>query len=1172
MRLASLVLGVVVTLLGAVQAQAQLTISPNTLPFGGLSQSYTAQLTANGSGSYNWAVASGNLPPGLNLDQFKGAIFGAPTAVGTYSFVIRVNDLQTEQTTTKNFSIGVMQINTATPLPNAALGTFYSITFTISDGPQVGAVWSGPQSGLPNGLTLASNGTLSGTPTAAGTFNFPITVVAPSCNPCFNSSNPPTITANKNFSLTVSSTSSTLTINNQSFPDTEVGLQYSQQVSATGGAPPYQYFTQTNPFSPTGLPPGITLDQFTGILSGAATTSGTFTFTLIVQDSASTKAQKQFTINVAGGLTFTTPSPLPDGTRGVAYSQVITVTGGVPPYMFFGANVPPGLILDKNGGLTGTPTAPGTFIFSVNVVDKLGGSSQKNYQVTFADVTPPTAPVKTTPTSLSFVVPFMGSAPPPQFIDVTPTGTLPAAFKVQVDMGPNTQAPNWISVTPIGAVAPARLIVRVNQGSMPIGKYSARILVIDNTPNFTTVTVDLAIVDTPPRFDITPGFLRFRARVGAPGAQEQDLTVSNGGGGQPFSFTAAVLPGDSNFITSVLPNTGMITPNSSQTVRVLINTGGLGVGSYRLVIRFTTPFGTFDVPVTLFVAQDGPILGVNVTGLRFQAVQNGGFTAAQTVKLLNVGTGSLTWTAVLANGSDLFTFSVSGNTATPASPGTISITPTQSALQKDPNGYFALLKITSSAQNSPQYVVLLLDLASSTSPPLPDLSPTGFTFVVNAGIQSQPQTLTINTTSADATPFEIAVNTSDGANWLQATPTSGTVSSKSPAVATITVNAPPALAGRILTGEVSVSESGVIRTATVTAIVLTSPTTAAADQAPTAGCIPTKVAITTTGLVNNFGVPAKWPEPLIVQLNDDCGNPLLNGSVAASFSNGDPPLPLRGDGQTGQYSASWQPVQDTTQMVVNLQASSATLQPATLQLLGTITPNTAPVLSANGTVDPFNRQGGAALAPGTLVEVYGSGLASSQVSPGILPLPPIFNGTFVTVGGFQAPFTFLSSGQLNVQLPFELTPNQQYPILVSANNAFTLPDTIDIVPLKPEVASFADGHIIAQHSDFSLVDATHPAKPGEFLVMYLLGMGPTSPSVATGAAAPAQPLAQVVNAPKVTVSGQTANVVFAGLTPGLSGLYQINFQVPAGTSLGDVDVVVSQNGVLANTTKLPVSN
>jgi uncharacterized protein (TIGR03437 family) len=158
---------------------------------------------------------------------------------------------------------------------------------------------------------------------------------------------------------------------------------------------------------------------------------------------------------------------------------------------------------------------------------------------------------------------------------------------------------------------------------------------------------------------------------------------------------------------------------------------------------------------------------------------------------------------------------------------------------------------------------------------------------------------------------------------------------------------------------------------------------------------------------------------------------------------------------------------------------------------------------------------------------------------------------------------------LDVQIPNELAPTQQYATIVSANGALTLPDQIDVVPAVPGVVSFGDGRIIAQHGlDYSLVDASHPAKPGEYLIMYLAGMGATNPSVASGAVSP---LAPVTAQPTVTVDSQAAAIAYAGLTPGSVGLYQINFQVPAGAQSGDLNVVVTQNGMVANATKLPVS-
>jgi uncharacterized protein (TIGR03437 family) len=105
----------------------------------------------------------------------------------------------------------------------------------------------------------------------------------------------------------------------------------------------------------------------------------------------------------------------------------------------------------------------------------------------------------------------------------------------------------------------------------------------------------------------------------------------------------------------------------------------------------------------------------------------------------------------------------------------------------------------------------------------------------------------------------------------------------------------------------------------------------------------------------------------------------------------------------------------------------------------------------------------------------------------------------------------------------------------------------------------------------NLVDASHPAAPGEILTIYLAGMGATTPAVQSALPAPsAEPFARVSVPPVVTVDGQDAMILFAGLTPGGVGLYQINFQVPLTAKSGILQVVVTQGGVPANTTRLLV--
>src|SRR5208337_2721565 len=154
---------------------------------------------------------------------------------------------------------------------------------------------------------------------------------------------------------------------------------------------------------------------------------------------------------------------------------------------------------------------------------------------------------------------------------------------------------------------------------------------------------------------------------------------------------------------------------------------------------------------------------------------------------------------------------------------------------------------------------------------------------------------------------------------------------------------------------------------------------------------------------------------LIVQLHDDCASSVTSGSVTASFSNGDAPLALMGD-SLGNYSATWQPGNITSAMVVTLNGASGSLQPATAKLYGGIATNQTPppTLAAGGTLNNLNPVVGGALSPGIIAEVFGTGLAASSGATGILPLPTTFNNTFAQVGAFQAPLYFLSSGQINV--------------------------------------------------------------------------------------------------------------------------------------------------------------
>jgi uncharacterized protein (TIGR03437 family) len=160
----------------------------------------------------------------------------------------------------------------------------------------------------------------------------------------------------------------------------------------------------------------------------------------------------------------------------------------------------------------------------------------------------------------------------------------------------------------------------------------------------------------------------------------------------------------------------------------------------------------------------------------------------------------------------------------------------------------------------------------------------------------------------------------------------------------------------------------------------------------------------------------------------------------------------------------------------------------------------------------------------------------------VLNNPEALNGASVLIGGIPSPLYYVGPGQINAQIPFELDPAKQYQVVVNANGAPTAPQTIQLSQAAPGLAAFPDGSPIAQHwDDYSLASETSPATPGEYLAMYLVGMGQTDHGVASGAAAPLNPLVRVTSAPVVTLGGNPAPVLFAGLTPESVGLHVRSF-------------------------------
>jgi len=232
----------------------------------------------------------------------------------------------------------------------------------------------------------------------------------------------------------------------------------------------------------------------------------------------------------------------------------------------------------------------------------------------------------------------------------------------------------------------------------------------------------------------------------------------------------------------------------------------------------------------------------------------------------------------------------------------------------------------------------------------------------------------------------------------------------------------------------------------------------------------------------------------------------------------------------------------------------------------------------------------AGVSPGEFLSLFGSGLASQTMTAPSLPFPTTLGGVQVTVTWFdingnpqsaQAPVYFVSPGEVIILVPYT-TPGDGTPInfKLTNNNAASNVASVYSGPTSPGILTQSQNGLgigSIEHGDFSLVTSTSPAKVGETVQIFLIGMGATTPAVTAGTAAPASPLAQTI-LPDVYIDGVLATTVFSGLTPGAAGLYQLNVTIPAGVMAGatvtiEIDTFDASNFLLTVNTQatIPIS-
>ena len=263
-----------------------LQIMSTSLSSGQVNVSYSAVLAATGGTTpYAWSITAGSLPMGLVLDPNMGTVSGIPTQVGSLSFTVQAKDSGSpSQASSKSLNINIsaapvpVQITT-TSLPTDQTGTAYSATLAATGGTSP-YTWSILSGSLPTGLSLSA-GSISGTPTVAGTSNFTV-----------QAQDSKGQTATQALSIVISAAPVPVQITTTSLPTDQTGTAYSAALAATGGTSPYTWSILSG-----SLPTGLSLSA--GSISGTPTVAGTSNFTVQAQDSKGQTATQALSIVIS---------------------------------------------------------------------------------------------------------------------------------------------------------------------------------------------------------------------------------------------------------------------------------------------------------------------------------------------------------------------------------------------------------------------------------------------------------------------------------------------------------------------------------------------------------------------------------------------------------------------------------------------------------------------------------------------------------------------------------------------------------------------------------------------------------------------------------------------------------------------------------------------------------
>jgi uncharacterized protein (TIGR03437 family) len=748
-----------------------------------------------------------------------------------------------------------------------------------------------------------------------------------------------------------------------------------------------------------------------------------------------------------------------------------------------------------------------------------------------------------------FVYHSGGSDPAPQTISIGSLGST-LSFTVATT---TADGANWLSVTPQSGSTPQTLTITVSPSGLAPGSYTGKLIIsstgASNSPLNITVTLSVSSTST---LATSADSVVLNYHIG--GLNEvlsQPVTVTSLGGPVTVAATATVSGSSSNCGTEwlqVFP-TRITTPG---IVNVALNPLGLTHPQSCIGTLVLSGGGTpVQITVTANVTTT-PLFNAKPLSLYFTSAYQSPTRPSQTIQLsmTDNSLASFTATASFTAGSWLSVTPSSGSTP-------LSITVSANPASLGIGSYTGSIKIKSPALLAD----LIVPVTFKVTPTAVSAKPASLSFTQTAGGTPPPAQNVVVTVEGGSQEFSVAIDQgSFPAAALTATPASGNTP------ATISVGLQPnsfpvgTYTGSVIVAIPASAEGQIVIPVTLNVI-------GTADK-PSISADPVSLAFTYPR-----GADPPTGQSIIVKSSGGA----VNISASATTDSGGEwlaltPLSSKTPAAFG-VSVKVAGLPDASYTgTVTLTASGSSAGPITIPVrLDVTTPGSTTTRISSIANGASGTRG--TVAPGEIVTISGTvigptaGTTLAMTSDG--KVDTTLSGVRVFFDEFAAPLLYVSAGQINAIVPYEVAGRTTVQVRVQKDGVASDPYTIQIGASAPGIFTATQdgrGQAAALNEDNVANSQSSPASRGSIVQVFATGEGVTQPPGITGSVT--DELRVPVGKVKATVGGLPAEVVFAGAAPqAIAGLFQVNVRIPPNAATGNVPIAItvgetkSQTGV-----------